>query len=97
MPFLINYNREDYRPLCEKTNRQLIPVLKQWDEPIDIIILGNEYYNDMDPKIVYPLEKDEYFSAMQTFLNELEEVALDVVFFPRMHMDWNVRWHFVGN
>jgi hypothetical protein len=90
MPFMSRYASADMRLICEENEHQVLQILKQWNAPIDIIVAGIEYFNDLNPEIVEPLKQDEYLTSMQTFYNALGDISREVVFLPRMHMDWTV-------
>lgn len=90
MPFMGKYASSDMRSICEENEQQIIPILKAWNEPIDIIFAGIEYFNFLNPKIVYPLKNDDYFTSMQTFYSSLNDIARDLVFLPEIHMDWSL-------
>jgi hypothetical protein len=90
MPFMSSQARPGMRDVCEQTERQILPILANWQEPIDIIVVGVEYFNFLNPPLTEPIEKDEYFNQMQQFFSELAKVAREVVFVPSMHIDWNI-------
>jgi hypothetical protein len=90
MPFMAFSASREMRSTCEEYERELIQILRNWSEPIDIIVAGIEYFNFLDPIIANPISNDTYFNSMQTFFSHLNDIARDLVFVPKMHMDWNV-------
>ncbi|KAI6190434.1 Acyl-transf-3 domain-containing protein [Aphelenchoides bicaudatus] len=85
-PFWLNQSEH-----CIDFERNLLKILKEWNEPIDIIIPSFEFYNHLNPPFDEKERmKDDYFKQMQHFYRELNSIAREVVFVPNIHVDWSV-------
>ncbi|KAI6193221.1 hypothetical protein M3Y96_00995600 [Aphelenchoides besseyi] len=67
---------------CKRERSTLIPVLKQWKYPIDIIIFGQAFNNHEPERHYFNLSVDEIYIEMQSLFDELNEIARDVILFP---------------
>ncbi|KAI6199261.1 O-acetyltransferase OatA [Aphelenchoides besseyi] len=88
MPFLSNFAEEHMSTTCHKHVNQLIPILTNWKTPIDLIVVGMEYFDFLDPPLLSNHSNDEYFTEMQRFYDQLNEIARETVFVPNVHIDW---------
>lgn len=72
---------------CLKERKALIPLLKNWTQPIDIIIFAQAFTPEKDPPLESKqrIENDKIFQQMQEFYNTLNGIAKEVVFVPTVH------------
>lgn len=79
---------EHFQPMaksCSKERKAIIPLLRNWSKPIDIIIFAQAYTPNIDPPLRGKVEKDKVFIEMQRFFDTLSDIAREVVFVPQVH------------
>ncbi|KAI6212522.1 hypothetical protein M3Y94_00035800 [Aphelenchoides besseyi] len=71
--------------LCAEERKAILPILRSFNHPIDIIIVGIAY-TSTDPDLRGNLTTDSVFREMQKFFNELNNIAREIVIIPQIHV-----------
>ncbi|KAI6217188.1 Acyl-transf-3 domain-containing protein [Aphelenchoides besseyi] len=71
---------------CMKVNDAMIRIVKEWTEPLDIIIpiFGFNYFTDVP--LNGELKEDKMFQYMSNFYGNLSSMAKQVMLLPSMHL-----------
>ncbi|CAD5233691.1 unnamed protein product [Bursaphelenchus xylophilus] len=87
-PFM-SHTMPEHREACQKFEGVWEPLLQNWGNPIDIIIVGLQYLPDLDP-IIVDWNSDEYLQAMEEFYRKMSSIAKEIVFIPMVHFNWEL-------
>ncbi|KAI6174828.1 O-acetyltransferase OatA [Aphelenchoides bicaudatus] len=72
--------------LCKGERRAILPMLRAWKYPIDIIIFVHAY-SAKDQPITGSLKQDQLYQEMIAFFGNLHKIAREVLIIPTVHFD----------
>ncbi|KAI6237962.1 Acyltransferase [Aphelenchoides besseyi] len=90
---LVQFKLQEKYEECHLYGNSIIPTLRQWKSPIDVIIIAMTYPDESDPPIHGNLTDDPYFQELSSFYGALSEIAQKLVIVPQIHFKTGVSPH----
>lgn len=85
-------SRKEYKR-CMNLENGAVALLKEWEEPIDIIFVFIGYMNDQVRFNEAKKHDDSIYMVLQKMYGEFGKIARDVVFIPQVHFFNGINSH----